>query len=349
MMKKVKVMVCVILALIMMMTTAACASIGDTDTKCAMNYSMKEYVFPEKDVPVDDFCFTDIIGGMEMASELIEDDAIRMEEINRGLFDFVVKKYDLDWEYSSVKVLVMDFSKVAGGEYAYYGAMADPDCGVIYINSFVLKTSQDVIYRAVHEFIHCMVYNNHGTMNFAIFDENGNYIGYYVSEAITDLITVDFLESEGEKDALDYFLNGSNYCYTMVSLQILEHSIPDMKKMYLNMEAEKFCQEITKLGEMHIEDGESVDYGKVFLHQADVYQAYSTAILYATTLEEYTMCLNKVQSAMFGNFEIVCAVSDGLSAKEEKKMVQYIEHVFELEGAAELMVEYIDYFRECMK
>lgn len=347
-MKKSKVMVCVILALIMMMTTA-CANIGDTDTKCAMAYSMKEYVFPEKDLAVDDFCFTEIIGGMEKAIELSEDDNARMEKINRGLFDFLVEKYDLDWEYNSVKVLVMDFSKVAGGEYAYYGAMADPDCGVIYLNMFVLQTSKDIIYRAVHEFIHCMVYNNYGTVNFAIFNEDGDYIGYYASEAITDLIAVDFLKAEGEKDALDYFLKGSNYCYTMVALQILEHSVPDMKKMFLNMEAEKFCKEITKLGEMHIEDGESVDYGMVFLYQADVYQAYSTGILYATTIEDYTMCLNKVQSAMFGNFEIVCAISDGLDAKEEMNVVKYIEYVFELEGTGELMAEYIEYFRECMK
>ena len=348
-MKKVKVMVCVILALIMMMTTVACASVGDIDTKCAMKYSTKEYTFTEKLVAVDDFCFTEIIGGMEMAVELSENDVARMERINQSLFDYIVKKYDLDWEYNSVKVLIMDFSKVAGGEYAHYGAMADPDCGVIYLNRLVLYTSQDVIYRTIHEFIHCMVYNNYGTMNFAIFDENGNYIGYYVSEAITDLITVDYLVSQGEKDAQDYFLNGSNYCYTMVALQILEHSIPDMKKMYLNMEAEKFCQEITKLGEMYIEDGESVDYGMVFLHQADVYQSYSTALLFATTTEEYVMCLTKIQSAMFGNFEIACAISDGLSTKEEKKVVQYIEHVFELEGAGDQMNDYIEYFRECMK
>ena len=348
-MKNWKKMVCVFIALIMLMTTTACAGAEDIDTKRVMEYSVKEYSFPEKEVDVDDFCFTEVIGGTEMAVELSEKDVTRMEKINRGLFDFIVKKYDLDWEYKSVKVLILDFSKVAGGEYAYYGAMADPDCGVIYLNKFVLHTSQDVVYRAVHEFIHCMVYNNYGTMNFAIFDENGNYNGYYVSEAITDLITVDFLESEGEKDALDYFLNGSNYCYTMVSLQIMEHSIPDMKKMFLNLEAEKFCQEITKLGEMHIEDGEIVDYGMVFIHQADVYQAYSTALLFATTIEEYTMCLNKIQSSMYGNFEIACAVSDGLSAKDEEKVLQYMEHLFEIEGAGEMMEERIEYFRECMK
>lgn len=347
-MKNWKMMICVCLALVVLTTTVACA-VEDVDSKCEMTYSTKEYFFPQKDGTVDEFCFTEIIGGKENAVELSEKDDERMEKINRSLFDFVVEEYDLDWEYNSVKVLLMDFSKVASGEYAYYAAMADPDCGVIYLNTYVLSTTQDVIYRTVHEFIHCMIYHNYGTINFAIYDENGNYIGYYVSEAITDLVAVDYLVSQGEDKALDYFLNGSNYCYTLVALQIMEHSIPDMKKMYLHLDADSFCQEITRLGALHIEDGESIEYGKVFFFQADVYQNYSLALMYATNIETYYQYLEKTKNAMLGNYEIACAISDGLDAKEEEDMLQYIEYISELEGSSELIKEYLEYFRMCMK
>ena len=348
-MKKFKAVIGVILALILMLTTVACAAVGDADTKCAMKYAMKEAVYPDEHTAVDDFCFTEIIGEDAEIVELGESDDEKLDNIGRDLFDFIVKEYDLDWEYQSVKIVGLDFSKVAQGEYAYYGAMADPDCNIVYLNTYVLHTSQDFFYRSIHELIHCMVYRNNGTMNFAIFDDNGKFIGYYVSEGITDLIAVDYLNYLGEEDALDYFLNGSNYCYTVVTLQILEHSIPEMKKMYLNVDAESFRQEIKALGEMHIEDGAEVDYGEVFFYQADMYQRFSIATMYASSIEEYSFYAQQSLRCMLGNYEIAYAVSDNLEFKEEKAMIEYLEHIAELEGASEVMSEYTKYFEECMK
>jgi hypothetical protein len=348
-MKKIKGMICVILALIMMFTTSACADMCDSDSTCSMKYAVKQFDSAEEVVSVDYFCFTTLIGDdVEIVEFSVENDE-QMEKHNRGLFDFIVNKYDLDWKYQSVKVVGLDFSKVAHGEYAYYAAMADPDCNIVYLNLYLLHTSQDFLYRTIHELIHCMVYLNNGTINFAIYRENGKNIGYYVSEAITDLIAVDYLNYLGVEGALDYFLNGSNYCYTVVALQVLEHSIPDMKKMYLNVDAESFRQELQALGSMYIEDGADIDYGEVFFYQADMYQFYSIATLSASTMEEYTYYMQQTLKCMLGNYEIACAVSDKLDYKEEKMVLQYIEHIFELENGSVLMAEYIDYFRQCMK
>jgi hypothetical protein len=194
-----------------------------------------------------------------------------------------------------------------------------------------------------------MVYANNGTMNFAIYDERGKSLGYFVSEAITDMIAVDYLNYLGEEDALDYFLNGSNYCYAVVTLQILENSIPEMKKMYLNVDAESLRQEVKALGSMHIEDGTEVDYGEMLLFQADMYQRYSMATMYSSTNEEYSFYAKQAMKCMFGNLEIAYAISDNLDSKEEKEMLQYFEHIIDLEGGSYKMNEYVKYFRDCMK
>ena len=347
--RKLKVMIGVMLALVMMISTVACAEVGDADTKCTMMYSMKEVAYPDEHLAVDDFCFTELIDEDAEIVEIGESNGKKLENVGQELYDFIVKEYDLDWEYHDVKIVGLDFSQIAQGEYAYYGAMADPDCNTVYLNTYVLHTFKDFFYRSVHELIHCMVYKNNGTMNFAIYDEDGGYIGYYVSEGITDLIAVDYLNYLGEDDALDYFLNGSNYCYTVVTLQILENSIPEMKKMYLNVDAESLRQEIKSLGAIHIEDGTNVDYGEVLFYQADMYQRYSVATLYASTIEEYSYYAQQTLKCMLGNYEIAYAISDNLDSKEEKAMLEYLKHVSELEGGSEIMSEYVKYFGECMK
>lgn len=348
-MKKFKVIVSVMFVLIWMFMMTACAAVMDSDDKCTMMYSMKEAIYPDEHMAVDDFCFTSIIGEDAEIVEMEDGAKKELDSIGQDLFDFIVKKYDLDWEYQNVEIVFLDFSTVAEGEYAYYGAMADVDCNIVYLNTYALHTFQDYYYRSIHELIHCMVYKNNGTMNFAIYDDNGKFIGYYVSEAITDLIAVDYLDYVGEENALDYFLNGSNYCYTVVTLQILEHSIPEMKKMYLDVDAEAFRQEVKALGEIHIEDGAEVDYGEVLFYQADMYQKYSIATMYASSIEEYAFYAQQTLKCMLGNYEIAYAVSDELEPKEEKAVLEYIKHIAELEGGSEVMSEYVKYFGKCMK
>lgn len=346
-MKKVKVFVCVLVALITLVSTA-CSASQDVDTQFTTKYCEKNVYYPEKESGADDFCFTELIGEniqFEKFNDGIEDIIL---DVDKGLYDYLVKTYDLNWEYYPTEVYAFDFAQIADGEYAAYAAMADPDHKKVYVNSRVISDNVDFVYRLAHEFIHCQIFYNKGSLEFLLKKSEDSYLGYYVGEAFTDLIAADYLETLGEKDAIDYFLNGSGYCYTVVALQVLNHSIPDMKKMYLNLDIDSFHQKMKELGEKHIVDGDVIDYGEMFLYQSDVHVQASQATLFASSVEEQRYLLNYALNTMFGNFEIVLAMSDGLDSDEELQVLNYVDHVYELEGDTGQMDKYLEHLKSCL-
>ena len=340
-MKKSKIITIITLIITLL---AGCGA-RDVDTKFTPHYANKHEVTYSED-SVNNFSFTEEIGTAAEFSEELQSETIT--EIEEGMFQYLVETYNLDWEFVPTKVVLLDFSRVGNGQYSSFAAMADPQYKTVYINILIIQDVFNIVYRLAHELIHCMIYYNEGQMDFVLENSEGNIIGYYVSEAYADIIAAEYLESIGEENPIDYFLNGSGYCYTVVALQVLEHSITG-KEMYLRNDMESFYTELKDLSEQHIVDADTVDYAKIFLSQADMNLRTSQQIIYSDTTEEFQQLRKDFLYTLFGNFEIVLAVSDGLNAKEEEVVFEYINHVFELEGKNNDVQKELECLKNCLE
>jgi len=342
---KKKLFLCTVITVLITLVLTACSVNNDVDTKLTTKYCEKEVIYFEN--PSEDFCFTKKIGDNVEFVELEAEIQNIINQLETYLYQYIIKEYNLDWKFTKTEVKVLDFSKIADGEYATYAAMADPCCNIIYLNAR-LSTFEDLIYRYTHELVHCLIFYNEGSYKFVLLDGNGGNIGYYVGEAFTDLIAADYLKGLGEEKPVDYFLRSSGYASTLAALQALELSIPDMKEMYLKLEAEEFCKRINDLGKMYISDGETVNYGEIFLYQADLNLKSSHSIIYAQNEQEYNNFANIFLRTSFGNYEIVLGISNGLELEKENQAFEFIDNLFEIEGKNSQIEEYLNYFKSCL-
>jgi len=348
-MKKIKNLFILTLVVVVALMSTACGTNQDIDTKLTTEYCMKSEDIFYTEGSANDFSFTEVIEAEDVAFVDLYAEATELATfIEKDLFDYLVNEYGLEWKFVPTKIVAFDFSTVSNGEYSAYAAMADPGYKTVYINTLFIQNQVDLAYRLAHELIHCFIYYNEGSMGFFLENSEGHVIGHYTGEAFTDLIAADFLETIGEENPLDYFLNGSGYCYTVVAVQVLEHSIPDCKKMYLQNNMQDFHQALKALGEEHIADGNQVDYGELFLFQADMNLRCSQNLLFAETTAQYNAMVQDFINTLLGNYEIALGVSDGLEIKEEQQVFGYIEHLFNLEGRNEQVDQYLEYWKSCL-
>lgn len=345
--KRMLKVVCVLMVILSVMTTG-CSANTDKDTKMTTKYCIIGVTYDEGET-ADDFHFTELVKGSDAECyELAEQTQELVISLEESLHEYLNERYNLEWEFKSTNVRMLDFSKVSNGEYTYYAAMADPEYETVYVNSLFVNKEKDLVYRLAHEFIHCMRYYNIGTTMYVLKKEDNSYIGYYTGESFTDLIAADFLETLGEDAPLDYFLNGSGYCYTTVALQVLDYSIENSKKMYLENNMQEFYTALKTLSEEHIADGKEVNYAEKFIYNADVIIYSSNNIMYATSTEKYNLSVKFFLNAIWGNYEIALSVSDSLDKAHEDEVFELVKHIYELEGMNDAVEERLSYIKTCL-
>ena len=341
-MKKIVSVLCVILLLVSSVTGCA---VSDKDTKYNPRYCLKDVVSVVTD-HADNFHFTEVVDKNVKCKKLSEIDENEIKKVEKSLYEYLVKEYNLDWKFKSTEIVVLNFSEVSP-KYEYYAAIADPKYEKIYINGEMIKSLDQLTYRVSHELIHCLRYYNIGTLEYVYIDTKGNQFGYQLGESYTDIITSKFLETLGEQTPLDYFLKESSYCYTTVALQIIEKSIPDGDKLYLENNMDKFYENLKKLTERHIEDGN--DYALKFLYQADLVIMATKAIASNISTQDYVNTANLLIYSIYGNYEIALSISDSLNEKGEREVIKILEHLFEVEGTSQEMELVVNDLKICLE
>lgn len=347
--KRILRIICVLTLILSLVVSTGCSAKTDTDTKMTTKYCSTAVSYNNAENSADDFSFTELIKEDAEYYELTESAKEMTANLEKELFDYLIETYELDWEFKNTKVCMLDFSTVSDGEYTYYAAMADPRYETVYVNALFVQKESDLAYRLAHEFIHCMRYYNIGTTQYVLKNAEGGYIGYYAGESYTDIIAANFLETLGEDAPLDYFLNGSGYCYTTVALQVIGYSIVESEKMYLENDMQGFYTALKELTQIHITDAENIDYAEKFLYYADLIMYATNDLMCVTTIEEYNNISKFFLNAIFGNFEIALSVSDNLEDSEEKEVFEIVKHLFELEGESEELTKHLEYLETCLE
>lgn len=344
--RKMEKIICVLMVILTVMTTG-CSAESDVDTKMEVKYCTSKVEYGE--AAADEFIFSKIIEE-DVIFESFNDEVMEyLVKLEKDLYDYLVEEFDLDWKFVHTDIRAFDFSTVSEGEYTIYAAMADPKNKTVYMNTMFIQSEKDLIYRFVHELIHCLRSYNTGTAEYVLENAEGKAIGYYVGESYTDIVAARFLEILGEKEPLDYFLLGSSYCYSTVALEVVEYSIPDATKMYLENDMQSYYEALKKLTQEYIADGNEVDYAEKFLYHSDLIMYTTTDLLNATTTDEFKFISQFFLNAMFGNFEIALSVSDSLDMAGEEKAFELVKHMFELEGESEEIEKRLDYLKTCLK
>ena len=277
------------------------------------------------------------------------DDASVNEYINqlaRELVDFANAEYGLEWEYADITTYTMDVSK--SSNYYYYNAIADPAYGRFYFNEIFggNMDADDVKYVAAHELVHLIRYHNIGRYEFGPTDDQGYGLGFYTGEAFTDLFVVKFFAAKGDEQAKRYFNVSSAYCYTNCALAMLEYPIPNLMMYYLTDDYDGFATDFNAVADMCIESSEEhISEAQAFLYRADVDKkvvdkyAAGKATIHDLLLRE---------ECVYGNFERAAMMAQGCSAEERKEVYQLCCDLFEDEGTAPMLQEYLKYFKDCM-
>ena len=315
-MKKMVSFLCVILLLVSSVTGCA---VSEKDTKYKTQYCLDEVVSVGRE-NADGFHFTELLNDTIECKRLSEIDEEEIRRIEKSLYEYLIKAYDLNWEFKSTEILMLDFSQVSEN-YEYFAAIADPKYETVYVNSGMIKTLDELTYRVAHELIHCLRYYNIGTLEYVYTDKNGNYFGYQLGESYTDIVVSKFLETLGEEAPLDYFLEQSSYCYTTVALQIIEKSIPNGDKMYLENNMQEFYESLKILTEKYIVDADKSDYALKFLYQADLIIITTKSIMNNLSHEEYINMVTLLLYSVYGNYEIALSISDSLNESGEKEAI----------------------------
>ena len=344
--RKMRKIICVLMVILMVLSTG-CSAESDVDTKMEVKYCTSKVKYGE--ATADEFIFSEIIGD-DVVFESFNDEVIEyLEELEKDLYDYLVEEFDLDWKFVHTDIRALNFATISEGKYTLYAAMADPTNKTVYMNTMFVQSGKDLVYRVVHELIHCLRSYNTGTVEYVFENAEGQVIGYYVGESYTDIVAAGFLETLGEETPLDYFLLGSSYCYSTVALQIVEYSIPNATKMYLENDMQSYYEALKKLTQEHIKDGNEVDYAEKFLYHSDLIIYATTDLLDVATIDEFKTISRFLLNAMYGNFEIALSVSDSLDKKGEEEVFELVKHMFELEGESEEIDKRLDYLKTCLK
>lgn len=338
--RKTKIIVAIIIMLIMAIFISGCSVekiqpryglVRNTEYQPIEAFEFREYLETSEITP-------------EKASDEIEDEIHELEE---SLVQYINDEYGLDWEVSGAEIYQVDFSKISGFE--TFNALAEPKYNSFYLsNSGMIFNEEGIEYISAHELIHCLSYKNIGTYRFVLKDENGNELGYYTSEAFTDLLTIEFFENQGREDVRSFFYSNSGYCYTACALSMLEKSIPNAMKYFLTNDTESLETDFNKLANKYIEvpEGFEENLFKSFLYRADMNMVAAMSIATYGITDEYAYIF--VNSA-YGNFEEVVIMSKGLEKEVQEDIYEECINLYKSEGElTEDILDFAEHLKSCI-
>lgn len=296
---------------------------------------------------IEPFDFEDYLDDSEIVPEKansVNEKAIL--ELELDLVEYINKEYGLDWDVSEPKIYQLDFSEIRG--YEAMNALAEPKKNSFYLNESSMISEEKVEYISAHELVHCLMYKNTGTYRFVLKDEEGNELGYYTSEAFTDLLTIEFFESQGSDDVRSFFYSNSAYCYTTCALSMLEKIIPNEIGYFLTNNSESFEKDFNNIANKYIEvkEGFEENLFRTFLYRADLNMIATMQIAeYGITNDISYIFVNSI----FGNFEEVVIMSKGLEKAKREEIYDECINLYKSEGELpDDVIEFADHLRSCI-
>ena len=126
-------------------------------------------------------------------------DIAEINTLGEKVLQFINKTYELDWEYSPVDVRqTSEMIKAYDSRLIYMAAYVEELRYMLITPELVEKIGSNTAKSSlVHELIHYITHINLGRSSFIIKNEEGQIIGDFLHEAITEEITYAYMESIG--------------------------------------------------------------------------------------------------------------------------------------------------------
>lgn len=271
----------------------------------------------------------------------------RIHELGTDIVTYINEVYGTRWVYEYVVIGMYDFSNT---EFSKYNAYYSTEDYVLYLNSDYQYDASGINYIVTHELIHYIRQLNIGTADFQY--DNTNGLGNFMMEALTDLLTIElFNETE---DVQKFFINNSSYCYSVVSMQILQLSIPSLMKYYLENDMDSLEKEFNELSNKYVDyTGTTVD--NPFINYLDIidasqvaYNAMSSA--YIANNSAFLQFGKIHHNYELGQYELSLLLLRESETEIKKKAISYINVLYseEMKNEDESYFEEFIFFESCV-
>ena len=212
---------CFILALLMAVVSISCgksANNAELSSKENIFYELEVSTFmpwesEEEDIP---------------EGELASDDIRReVNNLAKDILGFINSTYSTEWEYVDKDVFIVEGTEDYGGGYCHTDGNLYFNKNFVYGNvekGFQNPKLKNVV---VHEVIHAIIDENRGTPFFYKWYSEDSVLGGYLHEAVTELLTEEYLRYIGIQ-LKDIYSEGmsSGYAHIVYYLRAMDAAIP---------------------------------------------------------------------------------------------------------------------------
>lgn len=236
--------------------------------------------------------------------------------------EYINEKYDLNFKVEEIPVYLINLNSVdtpaANNGTVDLCAVYVHNMNAMIVNPEVLgnnDTIDDFLFGVLaHEAGHYIYAYNNGTPLFVLKDEKGGSLGNEITEGMNQKIVLQFLKDKGYDKAYDEI--AETYRSNVYITMMLECSIKNLDKIYLNNDMETLANEMNRLVENYTTAEGDIKPIEHFLYQTTI-MMYTESLLNFSMQEEVIYAFWRYSVA---DLEMIFAMARE-SSEEDKEIL----------------------------